>query len=396
MVASRSILISGAGIAGLTAALALAGKGFRVEVHEKAPKLETAGAGIQLSPNALRVLGRLGVLKAVQAVSALPAGIRIRSARTARTIATVPLGGTAIERFGHAYLTIHRADLQQVLLTACRADPDISISTGSSIADATGHANGISALITRAGRMETHRAMAILFADGIHSTGRKEVFALPGAVASGFQAWRATVAADGLPAGFDFDHTHLVWGRGAHAVLYPVRNGRYLNMVICTDRAPKDAFAARPGDGAEIARRVRYWHSDWRNLVGRAADWSIWPLLTMPSKGRWTQGRMALIGDAAHGMLPFAAQGAAMGIEDADLIARHLERHGLSEEAFATWEKARRKRVAKVAKLARKNGEIYHMGWPFSTARNLVVRLSPAQGLLRRQAWIYDWDGEGQ
>ena len=391
MAASRSIIISGAGIAGLTAALALSRRGYRIEVHERATHIETAGAGIQLSPNALRVFDKLNVLEAIRRVATAPDGIRILSAGSGRLIRTVPLGASAIERYGIGYLTIHRSELAQALQSACGEDPDITIHTGSSISDAVDHANGISAMINRGTSVNTHRGALMVFADGIHSLGRKEAFALPGASHSGFEAWRGMIPAASLPPDFDLENTQLIWGAGAHAVLYPVRKGRYLNAVICMNTQDRSQTLPRKGDAGELMRRLRSWHKSYRELFELTREWPVWPLLQMQAKGPWHHGRMAMIGDAAHGMLPFAAQGAAMGIEDAEVLAAMVERHGTSEKALADWERLRRNRVRKVAALARKNGRIYHMGLPGSLARNLVLSFSNPARLADRQAWIYDW-----
>ncbi|MEZ5880093.1 MAG: FAD-dependent monooxygenase [Nitratireductor sp.] len=391
MAASRSIIVSGAGIAGLTAALALSRRGYRVEVHERGKRIETAGAGIQLSPNALRVFDKLNVLDAVKRVAMSPDGVRIVSAHNGKLIRTVPLGASAIQRHGIGYLTIHRSELAQALVTACNDDPDIELHTGSTVSDAVDHANGISAMVTRGTSVRTHRGTMMVFADGIHSAGRKEAFALPGARHSGFEAWRGMISAEALPPGFDLENTQLVWGTGAHAVLYPVRKGRYLNAVICIETPDRSQTQPREGDAAELMHRLRGWHKPFRQLFELAREWPVWPLLEMPPKDTWHHGRMVMIGDAAHGMLPFAAQGAAMGIEDAEVLAAMVERHGASEKALDAWENLRRKRVLEVAALARRNGRIYHMRWPGSMVRDLVLSLTSPAKLADRQAWIYDW-----
>lgn len=391
MAASRSIIISGAGIAGLTAALAFSARGYRVEVHERSKQIETAGAGIQLSPNALRVFDKLNVLEAVKRVASAPDGIRILTAGSAKQINTVPLGSAAIRRHGIGYLTIHRSELAQALLAACNDDPDITIQTGSAVSDAVGHSNGISAMVTRGASVNTHRGALMVFADGIHSAGRTEAFALPGAVHSGFEAWRGMISADALPKGFDLENTQLVWGTGAHAVLYPVRKGRQVNAIVCIRTRDRSQMLPRKGEADVLLQRLRRWHGSFRSLFGAVEEWPVWPLLAMPARGTWHHGRMVLIGDAAHGMLPFAAQGAAMGIEDAEVLAAMVERHGTTQKALAQWEKLRRQRVRRVAALAHRNGRIYHMGWPGSLARNAVVSLSDGERLAERQAWIYDW-----
>ena len=400
MAARRTVLVAGGGIAGLNAALCLANCGFRVEVFERAEQFEPVGAGLQISPNALRVLEWLGLDNRLKMAATAPASIRILSARTGRQIAAVPLGAMAIERYGLPYLVAHRADLLQVLANACKENPDITVHMGIRVDDVVDHANGVTALGFGAARLEEFHANALVAADGVWSRLRERHFHLAPAKYSGIVAWRTLIPADTLPGSQDMENTRLYLGTDTHAVCYPVRTGRYLNVVVLTPSP-----AEPPGmsgnwvesvDVSELRQYLGNWHADLLHLLDAKTAWSRWPLFGAPLRGDWHKGRVALIGDAAHAMLPFSAQGAAMGIEDGYVLARLLAGAGEADEdaiagAFARYSQERKPRVRRTARLAEVNRQIYHMRQPFALARNLAMATLGGARLLARQDWLYDW-----
>ncbi len=391
MAESRSVLIAGGGIAGLTAALCFSKIGYHVEVFEQSEKFEAIGAGIQLSPNALRILDDLGVGRHLRMTSTTPQAIRILNAWRGKQLAEVPLGAEAITQFGLPYICVHRADLHQALLIACNDDPDIRVNMGNQVLDCTHHSNGVSALVKKKDKIETHRGKLFICADGIKSKIRSEIFEQNPYTHTGFEAWRAMIPAEKVPNNFPMDFTHLIMGRGAHAVFYPVRNGRYLNVVVVLkSKSPKDnsdAFA----DPTFLRKKTRFWNSSFRKMFADTNDWSVWPILATPETKSWRQESMVMIGDAAHGMPPFAAQGAALAIEDAQVLANCVNQNDDTDIALTEFQKLRIPRVNKVAKLARTNRQLYHMGFPFSLVRNLGMHFTPKKRLLDRQAWIYNW-----
>lgn len=391
MAQSRTILVAGGGIAGLSAALALAEKGFRVEVFEKASDHSEEGAGIQISPNALRVLDLLGAGTAVRRSATAPQGIHIRSAPSGRLVNTVPLGALAIERFGLPYLNLHRADLHQALAIVAAEHPDIVIHAGTEVTDFTGHAQGVTLLARHSRGISEFRGRMLVGADGIHSAVRVQLAGAAAARPSGLVAWRGMIPDMRLPGDWDRDHSALVMGPGAHGVFYPVRKGRYLNAVIVT-REPEGARDVdRAPDPALLLASLKPWHESILAVVKAVERWTLWPLRVMPSRPMLASGGVALVGDAAHGMLPFAAQGAAMAIEDAHVLARHLAASQDSAAALAAYGRERSARVERVMRLARLNGWIYHLPAPFGLARNLAIASTQPRSLLERQAWIYDW-----
>ncbi|MCG6858573.1 MAG: FAD-dependent monooxygenase [Salaquimonas sp.] len=396
---TRTVLVGGGGITGLTAALALARAGFRVELFEQAEGFETVGAGLQVSPNALAVLDQLDLAHRVKAVATAPSAIQVMSASSGRQIVAIPLGTHATERYGRPYLVVHRADLQQVLASACADNPDIHLHMESRLDDVATHANGVTALVRQGTAMNEFTGLALVGADGVRSRLRELHFEAGPPIYSGLTAWRALISAELLAGkgsgGGNTESTQLWLAPNAHAITYPVRGGRYLNVVVIT-RAPLEAQSASDSDGAgEVKAAVRNWAPSFTALLDHKARWTRWPLYKAPRLRRWCDGPVALAGDAAHAMLPFAAQGAAMGIEDAAVLADCLRRAGDTGEeagtALAQYEQARRTRVARAAQLARTNRLIYHLPPPMSWARDIGMTVLGGKCLLARQDWLYRW-----
>lgn len=396
----RTILVAGGGIAGLTAALCLARDGWRVELFEQAQGFETVGAGLQISPNAYRIIDALGQAERLKLVATGPSSIRIRSGHGGRELAQVPLGSTALDRYGAPYLVVHRADLQQVLAAAAHDDPDIDIHMGSRLEDATSHPNGVTGLSYGAGTMREHTASALIAADGVWSELRKRVFGAGDAVFSGYIAWRGLVPAASLPGSFDLGNVQLFMAADAHVVAYPVRGARYLNLVAVTKW--KGEEADRPGrswaheaNAADLTAELAKWCPEVKALVAERARWTKWPLFGAPAMPSWAQDNAALIGDAAHGMLPFAAQGAAMGIEDAAVLALRLRPAlaGTAEtaECLAGYSRDRMGRVERARRLALSNRTIYHLPAPLAAFRDIGMWALGGRRLLARQDWLYGW-----
>lgn len=392
---SRTVLIGGGGITGLTTALALSRAGLRVDLFEQAEGFETIGAGLQISPNALAVLDDLGLARRVKTVSVAPSSIRVMSGRSGREIVSIPLGRHVTERYGRPYLVAHRADLQQVLASACASDPDITLHMGARLDDVAAHANGVTALVGEQARMNEHKGIALVAADGVWSRLRKVHFQAKPAVYSGLTAWRALVSTDHFPGSQDLESTQLWLSSNAHAVTYPVRAGRYLNIVVIFPAAEPAQGWTDKGQISELGAVLEKWSPAFKTFLHHRARWTRWPLYAMPHAGRWSDGPVALAGDAAHAMLPFAAQGAAMGIEDAAVIAdclkSALENGGGAAEAFKAYEQIRRPRVLKAARLALANRFLYHLPLPLDMVRNLGMLALGGPRLLQRQDWVYRW-----
>lgn len=391
MAETRSIIISGGGIAGLSAALALADLGYRIDVLEQAPRFDAIGAGIQISPNALRILDSFGIGDQLRLVGTAPQGIKILSSNRNKCLKTIPLGSHALIRYGLPYLSMHRSDLHTALLSACEANPDIDMTMAVKVSDYTEHQNGVSVMAFAGDRMRTYRGSMLVIAEGVNSQLRQSVFQAPPAHYSGFTAYRAIIHHSNVPNNIDMDFTHLIWGRNHHGVLYPVRKGQYLNVVLIKKSKNTDLIVNKHIKHQEILTGLGSWNSTFKSLFTACDEWSAWPVLTTKFHRAWSRDKAVMIGDAAHGMVPFAAQGAGLAIEDSAVLANCVKTYGANQQAFKQFETSRFNRTRKVEKLAKTNGELFHMGFPFSTVRNIGMGFVSAERLLERQSWIYDW-----
>jgi len=395
--ATRTIVVAGAGIGGLTAALALAAKGFRVVVLEKAERLEEAGAGLQLSPNASRILVELGLKERLSARAVTPDAISIMSARSGGEIARLPLGEAASFRAGAPYWVVHRADLQSALQAHVNDNPDIELRLGCQFEDVVTHAKGLTVGQRSGMTRQQEPALALVGADGVWSAVRHQLFPEVQPQFSGLIAWRGTIEATQLPREYTSKRVQLWMGSNAHLVAYPISGGRQINVVaILPDTWNRPGWSA-PGDAMEIknAFTPRHWPGPARMMISAVDGWRKWALFTVPDGGDWSSGAMTLLGDAAHAMLPFAAQGAAMAIEDAAVLAQCLAGTGENTAAIPAALKRyaglRRARVMRMQRNAQRNGKIYHLGGMAALARDLFIRGIGPRRMLARQDWIYDW-----
>ncbi|KRR21014.1 monooxygenase [Bradyrhizobium lablabi] len=398
MAAARTIIVAGAGIGGLTAALSLAAKGFRVIILEKAERLEEAGAGLQLSPNASRILVDLGLRPRLAARAVTPEAINIMSARAGGEIARLPLGEAASLRAGAPYWVMHRADLQAALLAAVSDHPDIDLRLGCQFEDVTSHAKGLTVVQRRGNARQQELATTLVGADGIWSAVRNHLFPEVQPQFSGLIAWRGTLDATTLPREYTSARVQLWMGPDAHLVAYPISGARQINVVAIVPGTWNRPGWSAPGEANELksAFASQRWPATARMLIGAVDGWRRWALFTLPDIGEWTDGAIALLGDAAHAMLPFAAQGAGMAIEDAAVLAKCLS-EGSGDNiagipaALKRYGRQRRGRVLRVQRAARQQGRIYHLTGPLALARDLAIKAMGPERMLARQNWIYDW-----
>jgi len=396
--ASRTIFIAGAGIGGLTAALALAARGFRVVVIEKAERLEEVGAGLQLSPNASRILISLGLKERLAARAVVPEAISIMSARAGGEVIRLPLGEAASQRAGAPYWVIHRADLQAALQAQVNDHPDVDLRLGWQFEDVAVHAKGLTVVQRRGNGRQQDLALALIGADGIWSTVRQHLFPQVQPRFSGLIAWRGTLEATQLPREYTGRRVQLWMGPSAHLVAYPISAGRQINVVAIVPGTWNTPGWSAAGNGLELKNAfvASRWPSTARMMINAVDGWRKWALFTLPEGGEWSSGAIGLLGDAIHAMLPFAAQGAGMAIEDAAVLAKCLsEDHADSAATVAValkrYGRLRRSRVARVQRTARNSGRIYHLTGPAALARDLAIRALGPERMLARQDWIYDW-----
>ena len=368
----RPIAVVGAGIAGLTAALALAACGFKVEIFERSPALEPVGAGIQLSPNALRALDALDLEPAVRLVGTPADHVLLRSGRTGRVLRRVPVKGAD----GTGYLSVLRADVQSALESAVRAHPHISLTLGADLV-ATRDDGDETALSFRSQTgSEERRYPLVVAADGVHSQAAR-LLGHRGAAPSGRVALRWLRKGCGQE---NLTGIEAWLGPARHVVAYPVQAGLATNIVALVPEA-------------DTARRdiLSGWDPRLRSMIESATAVGTWPLVETPADRPAVAGCVVLIGDAAHAMLPYAAQGAAMAIEDATVLAHHLSSAPDLASALSRYDGERVPRLAKVRARVAFHRRVYHLPMPLALGRNLVLATRSEGSLAADLAWLYDW-----
>lgn len=391
-------LIAGAGIGGLVAALLLAREGWRVTLCDREPLLHEAGAGLQLSPNATRLLDQLGVIDDLDGIAVEPSALRIWSGASGHKLSRTRLGATAHQRFGAPFLVVHRADLQNALSRRAAAESLITLRLGLKLVDLREGDDAITGMFENAdGLPERITADLLIGADGIWSRAR----ALAGLPApthySGKTAWRTLIPREQAPIFAREAEVNLWLAPGAHLVHYPVCGGREINVVAIIEDAWHEEGWSAPGDPDVLTARFLGWNRRARELVGAAETWKRWALCDRAPESRWSRSRMTLLGDAAHPMMPFLAQGAGQAIEDGAALAARLGAPPHSGPAIAqalkAYEAARIPRTARIQREARRQSRIYHLGGITAQMRDAAIRLLPGDLLLSRYAWIF---AEGQ
>ena len=327
----------------------------------------------------------------------IPDAINIMSARDGGEIARLPLGEAASFRAGAPYWVVHRADLQGALQAEVNDNPDIELRLGCQFEDVTSHAKGLTVVQRCGNTRQQELAVALIGADGIWSSVRHHLFPEVQPQFSGLIAWRGTLDATALPREYTSPRVQLWMGPKAHLVAYPISGARRINVVAIVPGTWNRPGWSAPGDANEIkAAFSSRWPATARMLIGAVDEWRRWALFTVPEINDWSEGAVALLGDAAHAMLPFAAQGAGMAIEDAAVLAKVLsesagENTAGIPAALKRYGRLRRARVQRVQRAARQSGRIYHLTGPLALARDLTIKaLGPAR-MLARNDWIYDW-----
>ena len=394
MAAPRTVIIAGAGIGGLVAALTLVQHGLRVILLEQAQRLEEVGAGIQLSPNASRILMSLGLEPLLRPFIVTPTEVTVMHARTARVLARARLGDAAEKRYGSPYWVIHRGDLQSVLVDLVAGTPDISLRLGTRVEDFASHGNGVTVATASSMGAAEERGLALICADGLWSNLRRRLGHRGEPRFAQYTAWRALVDAGALGPDDAVPRIQLWLGRHAHVVHYPVRGGSLVNVVAIIRDDWREAGWSAPGERSEILARypAGVWPASVRAVLAATENWRKWALFDRAPLTSWGNGAVTLLGDAAHPMLPYLAQGAAAAIEDAAVLARRLaETPAEPERALRLYENERYRRTARIQRAARRNGMIYHMGGAEALLHALALVAMRGRGLLARYDWLYNW-----
>jgi len=384
------VLIAGAGIGGLTAALCCIHHGHHVRVFEKAPALGEVGAGIQVSPNAMKVLGALGLAEALTAVAFCPEAIEARMGESGRHIFSIPLADYAEQKWGASYLHVHRADYMSVLSTALRERAPKALHLG---AAASGYAHDDQGVSVTLSDGRAVQGDCLIGADGIHSKIREQMVGPDAPIFTGNVAWRAVVPIEALGAVAP-NPTACVWmGRGRHGVTYRLRRGERVNFVGVVEC--DDPNTVSGDDGQHTATESR---ESWVTRNAAAPDTLYrWALYDRPPLSQWTDGCVALLGDAAHPMLPFLAQGAAMAVEDAWVLATQLSRTGrATSDSLRAYQSLRFKRTRKVQARSRANMRIFHQRSRLAQVRTYGPMWLAGQVMPKivhsRMHWLYGYD----
>ena len=387
------VLIAGGGIGGLTAALALLRMGCDVEVCEQAPELKELGAGLQLAANGTRALYALGIGEELKALSCEAERKEIRIWNSGERWKLHDLGKASVERYGYPYLTVYRPDLLGVLERAVRREKPGAIRLG---AKCVGFEQTKESVTVRLEDGKTVKADVLVGADGVHSSVRQGLFGPDQPEFTGVVAWRGIVPMDALP-------RHMArmvgsnWvGPGGHVVHYPLRGGKVMNFVGAQERSDwrVESWSAR-GTNAELAADFAGWHDDVHALIRNIPVPYKWALMVRPPMERWTVGRVTLLGDACHSMVPFLAQGANMAIEDGYVLARALtESDAEVPTRLLNYERARRERTRRAVEGSAANIQRFHnkvLADP-AKAREYVDREWAGAPVAQRYEWLFRYD----
>lgn len=387
-------LIAGGGIGGVTAALCLIDAGIEVELYERSSVFSEVGAGIQISPNGVKVLDRLGLREAIDAVAFRPEALEMRTGRLGARIFSIPMREEAVRRYGAPYFHVHRVDLMRVLADALRTRAPNAVHLNKEIQGYAQRADNVALAFTD----NTHvQGDVLIGADGIHSRVRAQMLGDTPARFTGNVAWRLVVPAPKLPEKL-IPPTACVWvGPGRHAVTYYLRRGELINFVGVVERGDwqYESWTER-GEQRQLAADFDGWAKPITKLIEQATDCYRWALFDRDPLEEWYRGRVTLLGDACHSMLPFLAQGAVMSIEDAWVLSRQLKASTDIPAALKAYEAERKPRTSRVQNGARAQMGLYHKRTLASQLATytpiwLAANLAP-QIVHARQDWLYKHD----
>ena len=360
-------------------------------VFEQSPTFGESGAGIQLSPNCVRVLHDLGLEERLRRIAFLPEGTEMRDWKSGKMISTNALGDSAVAAYGFPYYHVHRADLMGALVEHARDQPNVHLHPGSRCKGFASTADGVEARFENGNDQQIHSGALLIGADGIHSHTRAQLFGAEAPRFTGNVAWRGLVPVERLPKGLVHPVASVWMGPGKHFVHYYVRSGMLINCVCVVEKTGWEVESwTQRGDRDELKRDFAGWHETVQLLIDNMdADgcykWALFDRRPMP---KWSDGRVTLLGDACHPTLPFMAQGAAMAIEDAAVLSVCVAPTNDVPEALRRYESLRRARTSRIQLGSRGNAKLFHLRPPYSWLRNRA--LSRARGNV--MDWVFRYD----
>jgi salicylate hydroxylase len=385
------VLIAGAGIGGVVAALALLQRGFQVALYEQAVELRELGAGVQISPSGSRVLCALGLRPALEAIASVPTAKDMRLFNTGQAWRVQDLGASAVARYGSPYWLMHRGDFHRALVEALVERAPGSVHVGARCSGFDQDADGVTLHLENG---KSVRGDALIGADGVHSRIRETLFGGARATFTGFMAWRAVVPMERLPARLRQQYGMTWIGPYGHVVTYPLRRGELLNFVTAIERDDWQVESwSEAGTIDECRRDLALWHEDVLAIVDAMEVPYKWAMLGREPLQHWSVGRVSLLGDACHPTLPYLAQGANMAIEDAMVLARCLQAYDVVE-ALQCYEAARLDRTSRIVRASLENVSRYHnpqLADPVQAQAFMEREFAP-RAMGARYDWLYEYD----
>ncbi|MEU5091622.1 FAD-dependent oxidoreductase [Streptomyces sp. NPDC021356] len=382
------VLVVGGGIGGLATALAVARRGHRVLVLERAERFAEIGAGIQIAPNGIHALRRLGLGDRVCATAVHMDELRFMDGRTGKHVVSMPLTADYRRRFGSPYVVVHRAELHSLLLDTCRRTGTIELRGSSAVVGYEQDATGAAVVLEGGGRIAGD---AVVGADGIHSALRHRLVGDGSPRVSGISVYRTVLPMDRVPE--EFRGNHVTWwaGPGCHFVHYPIAGGTSLNLAASWDGGLTEAFAGVPAPREQVLTRLAGLAGQApQRLLRLGEDWKTWMLVDRDPVDDWTDGRVTLLGDAAHPMLHYAAQGACQALEDAVVLGDLLDCPASSfPRRLRTYNGLRRERTAAIQLIARRSVSLWHPAGAEADDRNAMLASLSATELHDHVAWMH-------
>ena len=391
MALDKPILIAGGGIGGLASAMALAQKNIPSLVLEKAQRLGEIGAGIQLGPNAFHCFDRLGVGETARKMAVYIDSLRLMDSMADGEICHVDLGEAFRKRFGNPYAVVHRGDLHGVLLKACQDHPLVELRVSSEVAGYEQDGKGVAARLADG---QFVRGAALVGADGLWSNVRRQMIG-DSARVSGHTTYRSVIPTEQMPEDLRWNAATLWAGPKCHIVHYPLSGWKVFNLVVTYHNDAPEPVAGKPVPVEEVRRGFGHVCERAQNIIRHGRDWHMWVLCDRDPVNDWIDGRVALLGDAAHPMLQYMAQGACMAMEDAVCLADSLSRHAGSLEAgLSNYRDRRLLRTARVQLTSRAMGDhVYHPAGPHAALRNAIMSGKSQAEWLDVLEWIYGGNG---
>jgi 2-polyprenyl-6-methoxyphenol hydroxylase-like FAD-dependent oxidoreductase len=384
-------LIAGGGIGGLAAALALAQKNIPSLVLEKAAQLGEIGAGIQLGPNAFHCFDRLGVGETARQMAVYIDQLRLMDSIADGEICHVDLGEAFRKRYGNPYAVVHRGDLHGVLLKACREHPLIGLQVSSEV---IGYEQDGAAVTARLANGDTVSGAALIGADGLWSNVRRQVVGDGAPRVSGHTTYRSVIPTERMPEDLRWNAATLWAGPKCHIVHYPLSGWKVFNLVVTYHNDAPEPVAGKPVSVDEVRRGFTHVCARAQSIISHGQDWRLWVLCDREPVERWLDGRVALLGDAAHPMLQYMAQGACMAMEDAVCLADSLARTDTLESGLATYRTRRVLRTTRVQLMSRAMGDhVYHPAGPHAALRNAIMSSKSQEEWYEVLDWLYGGSG---